>query len=121
MNWFIDVFKPRFNNLHEIKKQLFTRNNPIDWSNKRSVICDFKLAVSLNEVHDTDKLTTWYDFTVQKEVHDTDKLTTWYDFTVQKEHLFLRNIYSEQELKQSERIKDLKQHFEAFLHAILHY
>ena len=103
VNWFIDVFKPRSNNLHELKKQLFTRNNPIDWSNKRCVICNFKLAVSLNEVHDTDKLTTWYDFTVQKE------------------HLFLRNIYSEQELKQSERIKDLKQHFEAFLHAILHY
>ena len=26
--------------------------------------------------------------------HDSDKLTTWYDFTVRKEHVFLRNIYS---------------------------
>lgn len=27
---------------------------------------------------------------------------------------FLRNVYSEQELKQSERINDLKQYYEAF-------
>ena len=48
---FNELFKSRFNEPNEIKKQLFTRDNPVDWSNQKCVICNFKLAVSLNEGH----------------------------------------------------------------------
>lgn len=65
----------RFNELDEINEQRFTRDNPIDWLNQKCEICNFKLAVSLSNRYKKDKLTTWYDFSVQKE------------------HLFLQNIY----------------------------
>ena len=67
VKWCNDLFKSRFNEPDEIKKQLFTRDNPVDWSNQKCVICNFKLAASLNEGHGTCKLTTWYDFIEQKE------------------------------------------------------
>ena len=44
VKWFYDIFKSRLNELDEINKQLFTRNNPIDWSHETCVICGFKLA-----------------------------------------------------------------------------
>lgn len=50
----------------KLKKQLEASDNPLDWPNKKCVICNFKPPVSLNEGHAMDKLTTWYDFTVQK-------------------------------------------------------
>ena len=37
-----------------------------------------------------------------------------YDFAVENEHLFLRNNYSEQELKQPEEMQDLKHYYEVF-------
>ena len=94
VKWFNGIFKSRFNELDEIKKQLFTKNNPIDFSHETCVICSFKLATGTQYGDDI-----WYD---------------WYDFTVRKEHLFLRNIYSSQELKQSENIKDLEHYYRAF-------
>ena len=66
VKWFKDVFKSRFNELDEIKKTIRDKCNPLDWPNKKCVICNFKPPVSLNEGHAMDKLTTWYDFTVQK-------------------------------------------------------
>ena len=33
VKWFNDIFKSRFNELDELKKQKFIRENPFDWSN----------------------------------------------------------------------------------------
>ena len=91
VKWFNGVFKFRFNELDEVKKQKFSRENPIDCSNEKCVICDLKLSVSLNDGYEK-----------------TEKTTAWYDFLVQKEHLFLRNIYSYEDLKKSENISALQ-------------
>lgn len=62
-----DLFKSRFNELDEIRKQNFLKEKPIDWSNKKCVICNLKLAVNMQEVcQQTKKITTWDNFTVQK-------------------------------------------------------
>ena len=95
--WFNDILKSRFNEFGELKEQKFIRENPTDWSNQKCVICDLKLAVSLSEGY-------------QK----TEKLTTWYDFTIQKEHLFLKNIFSYDELKKPENVSTLENFYRAF-------
>ena len=103
--WFNDIVKSRFNEFGELKEQKFIRKNPTDWSNQKCVSCDLKLAVSLSEGY-------------QK----TEKLTTWYDFTVQKEHLFSRYIYSYDELKKFENVSTLENFYRAFdffLHLIV--
>ena len=68
-------------------------------------ICGFKLSISTKEGHEK-----------------TQNLTTWYDFTVQQEHLFLRNIYSQDDLLKMERLKTLKDYyrnFENFLEVVV--
>ena len=75
-----------------------SKKNPMDWHNEKFVICDVKLAVSLQE---------------------RSKIATWYSFIVQKEHLFLRNIYFEENLEKSENISSLENYcnaFDYFLH-----
>ena len=58
VKWFNDIFKSRFNELDELKKQKFIRENPIEWSNQKCVISDLKLAISLSEGYQkTEKLT----------------------------------------------------------------
>ena len=49
VKWFNDAFKSRFDELDAIKKQQFLKEKLIDWSNKKCVICDLKLAVSLQD------------------------------------------------------------------------
>ena len=39
---------------------------------------------------------------------------TFYDFVVKKEHLFLRNIYDEDDLKNSDAIKDIETYYKNF-------
>ena len=88
-----------------MKEQTFIRENPTDWSNQKCVICDLKLAVSLSEGY-------------QK----TEKLTTWYDFTVKKEHIVSRYIYLYDELKKFENVSTLENFnraFVFFLHLIV--
>ena len=65
--WSNDIFKLRFNELDAIRKQKILKEKPIDWSNEKCIVCDLKLAVSLHEGCEiTNKITTWYNFTVQK-------------------------------------------------------
>ena len=86
VKWVNDVFKSRFNELDAIGKPTFLKENSIDRSNENCVIL---LKVS-------------------------SKSTRGYNFTVQKERLFLRNIYSDELLKKSENMSDLKLYFIAF-------
>ena len=74
VKWFNQIFKSRFTKITEIKKQMFIRENPIDWSETKCSICNLKLSTSTIEGHDK-----------------TQNISTWYDF---KEYLFFKNIYS---------------------------
>ena len=50
-----------------------------------------------------------YQVAQKKAMKNQQKLyPTWYDFTVQKEYLFLKNIYSSDDLAKSESISSLK-------------
>ena len=60
-------------------------------------ICGFKLSISTKEGHEK-----------------TQNLTTWYDFIVQQEHLFLRNIYSQDDLLKMERLKTVEDYYRNF-------
>ena len=67
VKWFNYIFKSRFTELDEIKKELPAKKNLIDWSQQTFVTSGFKLATSTRHGPDSDKLTTWYrTFTTQK-------------------------------------------------------
>ena len=89
--WFNNVFKSKLLGLNEIQKKIFVKENPLDWSKACCCICGFKLSTSTKESHEK-----------------TQNLTTWFDFTVQQGRLFLRNIYSQDDLLKMERLKILE-------------
>ena len=76
-NWFSSTIKPKFLELHDNRKYLFIKENPLIPSETTCAICGFLLDV---------------------EANGNGKLR-WYDLIVDCEHLFLRNIYEEVELK----------------------
>ena len=71
--WLFRIIKPEFFELDDIKKQIFMKENPIVQSETICSICRFLLNV------------------------DSDG---WFDFVVNCEHLFVRNIYRFDDLKQ---------------------
>ena len=71
--WLFRIIKPEFFELDDIKKQIFMKENPIVQSETICSICGFLLNV------------------------DSDG---WFDFVVNCEHLFVRNIYRFDDLKQ---------------------
>ena len=51
VKWFNDVSKSKFGELTEIQKQIFTKENPIDWLKTNCSICEFMLSTSIKEGH----------------------------------------------------------------------
>ena len=72
-DWFSNTIKPKFLEPNYIKKQIFTKENPIVSSKTIRSICGFLI-----------------------DVEEED----WYDIVVNREHLCLRNIYTSFELKE---------------------
>ena len=75
-DWSSNTTKPKFYELSDIKKSVFVKENPIVLSETICCICVFLLDVGA-----------------------TGKQKRWYDFIVDCEHLYLRSIYSESDLK----------------------
>ena len=71
--WLFRTIKPDFFELDDVKKQIFMKENPVVQSETICSICGFLLNV------------------------DSDG---WFDFVVNCEHLFVRNIYRFDDLKQ---------------------
>ena len=76
-------------------KQKYEIANKINWAETKCVICDFKLSIGACFGPQSDDM-------------------IYHDFVVRKEHLFLRNIYDTDVLKEAEQIKDLKTYYEDF-------
>ena len=84
-DWFSKLIKPKFLELSDIKEQDFIKENPLNPSETTCGICGFLLDTKASG----------------------EGKKRWYDFIVDREYLFIRNIYSEDELKEMENIKDI--------------
>ena len=72
--WFSRIIKPKFFEIDDIKEQIYLKENPVVRSKTKCSICGFPI--------------------------DADGGDGWFDFVVKCEHLFLRNIYTSNELEQ---------------------
>ena len=77
-DWFSRIIKPKFFELDDIKKQIYLKENPIDQSKTICSVCGFLLNVDGEG---------------------------WFDFVLKCEHLFLRNIYTFDDLKKKMEIE----------------
>ena len=94
-DWFSNTIKPKFLELNDIKKQMFIKENPPVSSKTTCCVCGFLLDTQACREH-----------------------KRWYDFIVQREHLFIRNIYTEDELGKMETTKDLCNYYDSFKKSI---
>ena len=81
-------YSKQFANTAPFKKLIFEQKNPIKWSENKCVICKFTLKRTATN-SDT-----------------SDNEMTFGDFVIRYDHKFLRNIYSNEQLKQSEHIEN---------------
>ena len=87
------------------EKREYEIENPIDWKKGKRHICNFPL-----HINPSNNVTT-----------QNDEMS-YGDFIIEKEHKFLRNIFSEEELKASDAIKNIEsfhEHFCKFLRLII--
>ena len=90
-DWFSNTIKPKLLELNDIKKQMFIKENPLVSSKTTCCVCGLLLDTQACREH-----------------------KRWHDFIVEREHLFIRNIYTEDELGKMETTKDLCNYYDSF-------
>ena len=101
MKWFNQKFKRQFDKINPIKKLRYKSENPINWKKDKCVICKFPLKLEL----------TYFQ--------TPDDEMSFGDFVICYEHKFLRNIYTEKQIKDSHHVKVLESYYEIFEEYIL--
>ena len=101
LKWFNQKFKRQFNKINPIKKLRYESKNPINWKEDKCVICKFPIKLEPTNFETPD-----------------DEMS-FGDFVIRYEHKFLRNIYTEEQIKDSHHVKDLKSYYEIFEEYIL--
>ena len=90
MRWFNQKFKPQFDKINPIKKLRYEAKSLINWEKDKCVICKFPMKLERTNFKTTD-----------------DELFLG-DFVIRYEHKFLRNIYTDEQIKDSYHSKDLE-------------
>ena len=93
IEWFNKKFKFQNLEIDILIKNQYERHNPIDWKNDKCVVCKMPLKIDPTN-------------------HETpNNAMTDGDFFIRFEHKFLRNIYSYNELAQSEHICSIENYY----------
>ena len=92
VKWFHQTYKSRFLEIDALTRQIYEKNNEIDWTKTKCCICDFKLNLDLAQGPHSDEM-------------------TYLGFIIRKEHLFLRNLFDKDLLNKFEKAKDLAMYY----------
>ena len=100
LRWYHDKYKNL--ELSIESKNEFERENPIDWENGECVLCRFPLEAN--------------------PTNPENEKMSYLDFIIKKEHMFLRNIFSKEELLKSSSLdtfESFHKHFIEFLEIVV--
>ena len=101
LKWYHSKYKNFELNI-DVKNE-YEKQNPIDWINGNCVICRFPLATNPTTSNQNEKM-------------------SYGDFIIKKEHMFLRNIFSKEELMKSQPLctfESFHKHFIKFLEVVI--
>ena len=87
-DWFTNIMKPKFLELSDVKRQIFIKENKIIPSQTTCSICVFLLDAEIEGEH-----------------------KRWCNFVVEREHLFLRNIFTLNELREM-KIDNIEEYYQ---------
>ena len=90
LRWFNQKFKRQFDKINPIQKLRYESKNPINWVKDKCVICKFSIKIEPTNFKTPD-----------------DEMS-FGDFIIRYKHNFLRNIYTDQQMKGSDHLQDLE-------------
>ena len=93
LKWYYDKYKNYELSLEN--KNQYERENPIDWENGECVLCRFPLQAN--------------------PTSPENQKMSYGDFVIKKEHMFLRNIFSKEELLKSPSINTFESYHKQFI------
>ena len=96
LRWFNQKFKRQFDKINPIEKLRYEAKNTINWEKGKCVICKFPMKLEPTNFKTTD-----------------DEMS-FGDFVIRYEHKFLRNIYTDEQIKDSYHLKDLESYYKIF-------
>ena len=94
MRWFHQKFKRKFDKINSFQKFRYESKNPINWGKDKSVICKFLMKLKPTNFKTPD-----------------DKMA-FGDFLIRCEHKFLRNIYTDKQIIDSNHLKNVESYYE---------
>ena len=94
--WFKKKIKSQNLEIHAFTKMQYERNNPVNWKNDKCVICNMSLKIEPTNFETPD-----------------DEIT-YGDFVIRFEHMFLRNIYTYDQIKESHHLETLEKYYKIF-------
>ena len=87
LKWFNRKSKRQFDKINPIKKLKYESKNPISWKKDKRIICKFPIKLE------------------PKNFQTPGDEMSFGDFVIRYEHKFLRNIYTEEQIKDSHHVK----------------
>ena len=96
MRWFNQKFKRKFNKINPNQKLRYESKNPINWEKDKCVICKFPIKLEPTNFKTPD-----------------DEMS-FGDFVIYYEHNFLRNIYTDEQIKDFYHLEDLESYYKIF-------
>ena len=96
LKWFNKKLKQQFIELSPTKKIKYEKHNPVNWKTDKCVICQFPSKVEPTNFKMPD-----------------DEMS-FGDFVNCYEHKFLKNVYTNEQIKYSYHLKDLEGYYEVF-------
>ena len=85
LRWFNQKFKRQFDKINPIQKLRYESKNPINWKKDKCVICKFPIKLESTNFKTSDDETFHFG-----------------NFIIRFEHKILRNIYTDQQIKDSD-------------------
>ena len=96
LEWFNKKIKSQHLELDLLIKNKYERKNPINWEEDKCVICKMSLKIEATNYNTSNPKMSYGDFFIRFE------------------HKFLRNIYSDEEIRQSPQICMLEKYCETY-------
>ena len=100
LNWFTKKIKSTHLSIPLIQKINYGQRNPINWTNNKCCICNFKLDI------------------MPPNFETSTTEMTYGNFFIRLEHKFLRNIYLQNELNECSETATVKAYYETYIKLI---
>ena len=94
LRWFNQKFKRKFDKINSFQKFRYESKNPINWGKDKSVTSKFPMKLKPTNFKTPD-----------------DKIAFGY-FLIRYKHKFLRNIYTDEQIKDSNHLKYVESYYE---------